>query len=351
MNISIKPIICSQCGGNIQINYCSSFIVCPYCGTTFSVSYNGNGSGSFSIGGDNPIDVKMTTIPSKVIQISGVYNTLRCDYKTVQQPEIQRMNSDVKSSIDIIRNLSHELNQDLDAFIVFPKIGEVGYREVSSDRNNWSDKKRYDGYAGIDKQKADKSFEYVKELKLLLENNGFKANEQWISSKEKVEDIPKQSLFGKQKYSKTYLESCYLEGVIKVNAQSSPQSDGYIDRLKGNSAVTEISKGIKDYLQSKETECLQYPGKGEKTVEISFGKAAVMIDHFAYKNVAFNFHSLGMENIDDPLLIRSLAVNTIVEAGINRSIDWLIKELSIGDSGVNIKLVYRNVVNKTYKSW
>lgn len=351
MNISIKPIICSQCGGNIQINYCSSFIVCPYCGTTFSASYSGNNSGSFITGGDNPIDVKMSKIQSKVIQIGGVYSTLENDYKIVQENEIQKMNSTVKSSVEFIRTLSRELNQELEAFIVFPKIGEVGYREISTDKINWGDKKRYDEFAGANKKNADKSFEYVRVLKNLLESNGFTSNEKWVSSKEKVAEIPKQSLFGKQKYSKNYLESCFLEGVIKVNPQSSPQSDGYIERLKGNSAVAEIAKGIKDYLKDKETDFLQSPGNGEKIVEISFKKDAVLIDYFASKNATLNFHSLGMENMENPLLIRSLAVNTIADAGINKSIDWMIKELSVGDSGVTIKLVYRNVVNKTYKSW
>ena len=351
MNISIKPIICSQCGGNIQINYCSSFIVCPYCGTTFSVSYSGNNSCSFNTGGDNPIDVKMSKIPSKVIQIGGVCFTLENNYKIIQDNEIQRMNSDIKSSVDFIRTLSRELNLELDAFIVFPKIGEVGYREVSTDKINWGDKKRYDEFAGANKKNADKSFEYVRVLKNLLESNGFTVNEQWVSSKEKIEEIPKQSLFGKQKYGKNYLESCFVEGVIKVNAQSNLPSDGYIERLKGNSAVSEITKGIKDYLQGKETEFLQSPSKGEKIVEISFKKDAVLMDYFASKNVVLSFHSLGMENMDNPLLIRSLAVNTIVEVGINKSIDWLIKELSIDDSDVTIKLVYRNVINNIYKSW
>lgn len=72
----IKPIICTQCGGTIKLEYLQKILTCPFCGTSFFTSYDSSNQ-KIPITESNeintvPMDVNIERVKETVINISYV---------------------------------------------------------------------------------------------------------------------------------------------------------------------------------------------------------------------------------------------------------------------------------------
>lgn len=360
MAISIKPILCTQCGGTIQIKYPTSIIVCPYCGTNFSVEYNNAPSKSQQFfSEDNPIDVIITRDNSDIVK--GFVSCLSGNFATLHpgaNNDYDRIKSVLSAYSNIMGALSGLTKETYKVQVELPGdspigIGSVQYRAWSYDKVNWNKKIRFDGVNNTEKQKNDASLDYVNGLISILRGCGFEVNEYWSENTSKVIDVPRDLFAPRKQFCKTYTETCRLEGVLSA----SPSRAGYlggslqqtINKISNNDVVDQISEGIINVLQHEATRIIEIAIENPGSISLSIRQDSVLI-----KDQHFSFHSLGMDNIQDKTILHSLAVvlaNRSIGKGPNALADWRVCGINVTPEQVSLGLTYKNKVKKAYKGW
>ncbi len=358
MNISIKPIICTQCGGSIKLNYCSSFISCPYCGTSFVANYSGGSSNYHSFSNDNPIDISISETNSNIVELSFAGWNITYS-KIINDVAFDRIDKSIKMCRDLIDLISDVLKKKYTVTITNSEsVGSVQYRAWSYDKINWKNKVRFDGKYGSLADESEATINCINRLKNILVKNGYSVREYWEEGSGSIREVPKSlidAIKNRQQYCRTFVERCYLEGVLSVTpGNNMGYSNGYVQRLKNNEAISAIANKIITCLQQEEADITKCAREGVNVFEFTFNSTSC---EFLFRNrpiQILSFHDMGMNNIEDCDLLYALTANVldcVIGSGVNSLKNWELQRLFVSDLSVRVTLRFVKNIKKIYKDW